>query len=154
MRPMSEQLHSINLLSTLQVKDYIEFFGGDPTRITIMGQGSGGSAASVMALSSEGRSNHGVVALSGTALSPGTVRSEPDKHARQLAKHTGCPETPVERLVLCLRKMSVDKIVQVCIINKSLFLINITTLKKSQPLQILVRVPNFRRHFLTLSDGH
>ncbi|KAL0881519.1 hypothetical protein ABMA27_001370 [Loxostege sticticalis] len=94
------------------VKDYIEFFGGDPTRITIMGQGSGGSAASVMALSSEGRSNHGVVALSGTALSPGTVRSEPDKHARQLAKHTGCPETPVERLVLCLRKMSVDKIVQ------------------------------------------
>ncbi|XP_028161955.1 liver carboxylesterase 2-like [Ostrinia furnacalis] len=94
------------------VKDYIEFFGGDPTRVTMMGQGSGGSAASVMALSSEGRSSHGVVALSGTALSPGTVRSEPDKHARQLAKQTGCPETPVETLVNCLRKLSIDKIVQ------------------------------------------
>nr|AQY62718.1 carboxylesterase [Cnaphalocrocis medinalis] len=93
------------------VKDYIEFFGGDPSRVTIMGQGSGGSAASVMALSSEGRSNQGVVALSGTALSPGTIRSDPGKHSRQLAKHTGCPETPVERLVLCLRKLSAQKIV-------------------------------------------
>ncbi|CAH0399091.1 unnamed protein product [Chilo suppressalis] len=94
------------------VKDYIQFFGGDPTRITVMGQGSGGSAASLMALSSEGRSSDGVVALSGTALSPGAVRTDPAKHAQELAKRTGCPETPVERLVLCLKKLPPEQIIK------------------------------------------
>lgn len=78
-----------------------------------MGQGSGGSAASLMALSSEGRSPKGVAALSGTPLSPGAVRQDPAKYAKELAKRTNCPEKPVERLVNCLRKMPAEKIVQV-----------------------------------------
>jgi hypothetical protein len=78
-----------------------------------MGQGSGGSAASLMALSSEGRNNNGVVALSGTALSPGAVRNNSEKQTKQLAKRTGCPESPIESLVLCLRKLPVEKIILV-----------------------------------------
>lgn len=78
-----------------------------------MGQGSGGSAASLMALSSEGRSAKGVAALSGTPLSPGAVRPDPAKYAKELAKRTSCPEKPVESLVNCLRKMPAEKIVQV-----------------------------------------
>lgn len=78
-----------------------------------MGQGSGGSAASLMALSGESRSAKGVAALSGTPLSPGAVRLDPAKYAKELAAKTGCPEEPVESLVNCLRKMPAEKIVQV-----------------------------------------
>lgn len=78
-----------------------------------MGQGSGGSAASLMALSSEGRNAKGVAALSGTPLSPGAVRQDPAKYAKELANRTNCPEKPVESLVNCLRKMPAEKIVQV-----------------------------------------
>lgn len=78
-----------------------------------MGQGSGGSAASLMALSSEGRSARGVAALSGTPLSTGAVRPDPAKYAKDLANRTGCPEKPVERLLKCLRQLPTEKIVLV-----------------------------------------
>ncbi|CAG9787349.1 unnamed protein product [Diatraea saccharalis] len=94
------------------VKDYIQFFGGDPTRITLMGQGSGGSAASLMALTSQGRTSDGVVALSGTALSPGAIRKDPSKYTKELAKRTDCPETPIERLVICLKQRPAEEIIK------------------------------------------
>nr|WGO51728.1 putative antennal esterase CXE32 [Ectropis grisescens] len=93
------------------INEYIEFFGGDKNRVVLMGQGSGGSAASLLALSPEGRSATGVAAMSGTPLSPGAVRPDPQKHASALANATGCPSAPAERLVLCLRKMPVEKVV-------------------------------------------
>nr|QLI62128.1 carboxylesterase 16 [Streltzoviella insularis] len=94
------------------INDYIEFFGGDPTRVVVMGQGSGGSAASLLALSGEGRNAAGVIALSGTPLSPGAVRNDPAKHATELANRTGCPSKPAERLLICLRKLPIEKIIQ------------------------------------------
>lgn len=78
-----------------------------------MGQGSGGSAASLMAMSPEGRSASGVAALSGTPLSPGAVRPDPAKHAEALAERTGCPKAPAESLLICLRKLPVEELVQV-----------------------------------------
>lgn len=81
-----------------------------------MGQGSGGSAASLLALSSEGRSAKGVAALSGTPLSPGAIRPDPAQHARALANRTGCPETPAERLLKCLRQLPIEKIIQVIVV--------------------------------------
>lgn len=96
-----------------KINDYIEFFGGDRSRVVLMGHGSGGSAASLLALSPEGRSATGVAALSGTPLSPGAVRSDPKQHASALANQTGCPTEPPERLVLCLRQMPMEKVVMV-----------------------------------------
>lgn len=78
-----------------------------------MGQGSGGSAASLLALSGEGRSAKGVAALSGAPLSPSAVRPDPALHARSLANHTDCPSKPAERLLACLRKQPVENIVKV-----------------------------------------
>lgn len=78
-----------------------------------MGQGSGGSAASLLAMSPEGRSATGVAALSGAPLSPGAVRPDPAKHADTIAEKTGCPKKPAERLLICLRKMPVEKLVMV-----------------------------------------
>lgn len=134
------------------MKDYIEFFGGDPARVTVMGQGSGGSAASVMALSSEGRNSQGVVALSGTALSPGTIRPDPAKHTRQLAKRTGCPETPVERLVLCLRKQSAEKIVLVSVTLYVTCQFDIVFFFTSISMQIsIIYVGNLHVYFLIIA---
>lgn len=79
-----------------------------------MGQGSGGSAASLLALSSEGRSAKGVVALSGTPLSPAAVNSDQAKIAKELANKTNCPSEPPERLIKCLRQTPMEKIVLVC----------------------------------------
>ncbi|KAM3967092.1 carboxylesterase clade H, member 1 [Aphomia sociella] len=93
------------------VKDYIQFFGGDPSKVIIMGQGSGASAASLLALSPEDRSSKGVAALSGAPLSPGAVRANPEKHAEELAERTNCPPRPIERLVLCLRALPAEKII-------------------------------------------
>ncbi|VVC90666.1 unnamed protein product [Leptidea sinapis] len=97
------------------INDYIEFFGGDRSRLVVMGQGSGGRAASLMGLSKEtpreGRDATGVAALSGAPLSPGVVNSDPNKHAVELAERTACPKEPPERLVLCLKKLPAEKIV-------------------------------------------
>ncbi|XP_047531507.1 carboxylesterase 5A [Vanessa atalanta] len=95
------------------INDYIEFFGGDKSRVVVMGQGSGGSAASLLALSPEGRSATGVAALSGAPLSPGAIRDDPNKHAETLAEKTGCPKAPAEQLLICLRKIPAEKIVLV-----------------------------------------
>ncbi|KAJ8718906.1 hypothetical protein PYW07_016462 [Mythimna separata] len=94
------------------IQDYIQFFGGDPKRVVVMGQGSGGSAASLLAMSPEGRSATGVAALSGAPLSPGAVRPDPAKHADALAERTGCPKKPAESLLICLRQLPVEELVQ------------------------------------------
>lgn len=79
-----------------------------------MGQGSGGSAASLLSLSPEGRSATGVVALSGAPLSPGAITEDPNKRAEVMAERTGCPKAPAERLIMCLRKIPLEKIILVC----------------------------------------
>ncbi|XP_034828384.1 cocaine esterase [Maniola hyperantus] len=96
------------------VKEYIEFFGGDPSRVVVAGHGSGGSAASLVGLTPEGRSA-GVVALSGAPLSPGAIRNDTQivSHAEAVAEKTGCPKAPPERLIMCLRMLPMEKIVQV-----------------------------------------
>ncbi|XP_038221760.1 liver carboxylesterase 1F [Zerene cesonia] len=98
------------------INDYIEFFGGDRSRMVVMGQGTGGRAASLLGLSSEtpreGRAATGVAALSGAPLSPGAVKSDSKTHAEELAKRTGCPPEPAERLVMCLRKLPYEKIIE------------------------------------------
>ncbi|CAK1543895.1 unnamed protein product [Leptosia nina] len=98
------------------INNYIEFFGGDKSRIVVMGQGSGGRTASLLGLSGEtpreSRSATGVAALSGAPLSPGAVKSDPKKHAEEIAERTGCPKQPAERLLLCLRKLPAEKIIE------------------------------------------
>lgn len=96
-----------------------------------MGQGSGGSAASLMALSRDGREGaRGVAALSGAPLSASAVRADPDKHAREMARVTGCPPRPPERLIACLRKLSMEDIVNV----RETRYVNIIKYRKSQHL--------------------
>ncbi|KAK6633316.1 hypothetical protein RUM44_003917 [Polyplax serrata] len=94
------------------VKDYIEFFGGDPANIVPMGQGSGASSAVFMGLSNvtQGRTR-GMIAMSGSPLSPFAIDDKPQERSKRLAEKNGCPTTSTIEMVKCLRELSAEKLV-------------------------------------------
>ncbi|XP_063234120.1 carboxylic ester hydrolase [Bacillus rossius redtenbacheri] len=95
------------------VKEYIGHFGGDPRQITLAGQGSGGSIATLMTLSSfTNGSVSRVAALSGTPLSSFAVDKSPAATGRSVAESNGCPETPALEMVRCLQALPVEKLVR------------------------------------------
>nr|CAD7570993.1 unnamed protein product [Timema californicum] len=95
------------------VQDYISFFGGDPARVTLCGQGSGASSAILLSLSNltKGLLN-GLVALSGSALSSFAVDHDPLATGQDLARRNNCPESPVLDMVRCLQELPVETLVQ------------------------------------------
>ncbi|KRY18851.1 Pyrethroid hydrolase Ces2e [Trichinella patagoniensis] len=82
----------------------IAFFGGDPSRVTVMGQGSGAASASLLALSpySEGLL-HRAILLSGSALSPGVIRTSAINATWLLQEHLGCRAFNSSQLLDCIK---------------------------------------------------
>lgn len=88
------------------VHDYIEFFGGDPKQITIMGHGSSAAAATYLTASKVPRSMiTGVVAMSGSPYSQYTLDETPQQSVQEIAKINSCPTTNETEIVNCLRKV-------------------------------------------------
>lgn len=89
------------------VKQNIRALGGDPDRVTLVGQSAGGVSVHthVAARSSKGLF-HRAVSLGGCALSFGlpTTASTARRYATRLAARLGCPESPSADLVSCLRE--------------------------------------------------
>lgn len=73
------------------VQENIKAFHGDPDNVTLMGQGSGAAAASILTLSPEA---HGLFArtilMSGTAVSPGVIRNRVTNATWELEKKFEC----------------------------------------------------------------
>lgn len=121
------------------VKDNIQFFGGDPSSITIIGQSAGGASVHYHYLSklssglfqsgyirSSGLANckkqsritcyrsikifTGGMSLSGTALNCWAQTENSLEKAKILAKILRCPTDNVRRMVECLRKRPADQI--------------------------------------------
>lgn len=86
------------------VSEYIEFFGGDPKRVTIVGHGSGASAAMYLTTSPVPRDSvSGVVAMSGTAYTQYSIDDSPAQSMQEIAKVHRCPLHNETELVKCLR---------------------------------------------------
>lgn len=94
------------------IKEYISFFGGNPKNVNTMGQGTGASSAMMMGLSPMTQDNvKGIVAMSGSALSPNAVDAEPLDATDELAIQLGCPTQPHLAMVRCMQEAPADQIV-------------------------------------------
>lgn len=89
------------------VYDYIQFFGGDPKQITVIGHGSGATAATYLTASKVPRSMiTGVVAMSGTPYTQHTLDETPQQSVQEIAKINSCPTTNETEIVKCLREVN------------------------------------------------
>ncbi|XP_068150389.1 carboxylesterase 1F [Drosophila tropicalis] len=97
------------------VTDYISYFGGNPKNVQAIGHGSGAASAMYLSMSKTARSAgnvHGVVAMSGTALSQYATDKEPVQSVQEVAKINGCPAGNELEIVQCMRKKSAEEIIK------------------------------------------
>ena len=86
--------------------DYIQYFGGDPKQITVMGHGSGATAAMYLTTSRVPRSMvSGVVAMSGSPYQKYTTDDAPKQSVQDIARFNNCPTTNETEIVRCLREV-------------------------------------------------
>uniref|UniRef100_T1KVJ7 Carboxylesterase type B domain-containing protein n=1 Tax=Tetranychus urticae TaxID=32264 RepID=T1KVJ7_TETUR len=95
------------------VQNNIRYFGGDPGRVTLFGQGSGAACVFFHLLSplSQGKF-HRAIMQSGSGLCHWAMERQPLEYAKEIAENTGCPTVTSAALVDCLQKVSVDKILK------------------------------------------
>ncbi|XP_039501811.1 carboxylesterase 1E [Drosophila santomea] len=97
------------------VTDYISYFGGNPKQVQAIGHGSGAASAMYLSMSPTSRSAgdvHGVVAMSGTALSQYAMDKEPVQSVQEVAKINGCPTGNELEIVNCMRSKSAEEIIK------------------------------------------
>ncbi|EDW63863.1 liver carboxylesterase 1 [Drosophila virilis] len=97
------------------VTDYIANFGGNPKQVQAIGHGSGAASAMYLSMSRAARSGgdvHGVVAMSGTALSQYAMDKEPVQSVQEVAKINNCPTGNELEIVNCMRAKSAEEIIQ------------------------------------------
>ncbi|VVC91510.1 unnamed protein product [Leptidea sinapis] len=86
------------------VRDNIEFFGGDPGRVTIFGESAGAASVHLHMLSPESRGLfHGAIAQSGVALSPWALAKDPLARAFELGRELGIDTNSTAELLGYLR---------------------------------------------------
>ncbi|KAL9966487.1 hypothetical protein ACROYT_G024569 [Oculina patagonica] len=107
----SASLGNFGMLDQVQalqwVKENIEYFGGDPNKVTIFGLSAGGSSVSLHLLSplSQGLF-HQVIAESGVDLSPFAIQpvSLGLRFAKELAQKLDCTTGDHSAMVACIRE--------------------------------------------------
>lgn len=95
------------------VKDNIQYFGGNPNSITLVGMSAGGSSVHLHYMSplSNGLFNRGF-SMSGTALNPWVLAENSLQKAKQLASSLGCNMVTTREMIDCLRYRPARQIVQ------------------------------------------
>ncbi|XP_017461696.1 PREDICTED: esterase FE4-like [Rhagoletis zephyria] len=101
--------HLDQVLALKWVKEHIYNFGGDPNRVTLLGQSAGSFAVTLHLVSplSAGLF-HGAIALSGSTTHQYLLDNK--YWSRRLAYDLGCPMYEAKYLVNCLRQISWEEI--------------------------------------------
>ncbi|XP_030060919.1 fatty acyl-CoA hydrolase precursor, medium chain [Microcaecilia unicolor] len=106
------------------IQENIEHFGGDPDSVTIFGQSVGGLSVSALILSPLSKGLfHKAISESGVAYLPGFIISHPEAIAHisnTIANHSGCEETDSAAMVNCLRKNTVEELLDPTLSKKVL----------------------------------
>ena len=99
-------------MALLWVKTHIQAFGGDPTKVTIVGLSAGAASVHYHYLSpmSAGLFQSGM-SFSGTALDCWTQSENSREKAMRLAELMGCPMDDVKNMIECMRQRPAKDIV-------------------------------------------
>ncbi|XP_057659861.1 venom carboxylesterase-6-like [Diorhabda carinulata] len=94
------------------IQENIEYFGGNPESVTIMGMSAGGASVQTHYLikQSKGLFAKGI-SQSGTVLNPWVLMEDPLKKSQTVASHVGCPTENNEEMVNCLKTKPARQIV-------------------------------------------
>ena len=94
------------------VKANIDKFGGDPGKVTLLGEDSGAASATLLAMSPAANGLfHGAIALSGNALCDQYMTAKPEEAAKELAARLECSNDSGRDIVDCLRRQTQQDLV-------------------------------------------
>jgi len=86
------------------VQNHISYFGGDPSRVTIMGESAGSASVTYHMLSEDSQPLFNqAIGESGSALSSWAFDSNPEGHAKDIASVVGCDTSSTSNMVHCLK---------------------------------------------------
>ncbi|KAL1132636.1 hypothetical protein AAG570_010588 [Ranatra chinensis] len=95
------------------VIDNVGYLGGDPTRIVAGGQGSGASAATMLALNQDSKAGlRGILAMSGSPISPFSVDKFETATSEEISAIDGCGLEEGMKFVRCMQQLSLEDIMK------------------------------------------
>ncbi|KAJ8683520.1 hypothetical protein QAD02_019312, partial [Eretmocerus hayati] len=113
-------MSNFGLLDQIAALDWLQenigHFGGDPSRITLLGHGTGAVFVNLLLLSpiSIGKELfRRAILMSGSALNPDAIGKAPLQITGQVAYALNCPQNSDEELVACLKTRSVQDLLRV-----------------------------------------
>jgi carboxylesterase type B len=98
----------------LWVKENIEVFGGDPNKVTVMGESAGGVSSHFHMLSPMSKGLfQAAISQSGTGTHFWVMNHHPQQQALRLGAQVGCPTNDTKAMVACLKTLDASTIVGV-----------------------------------------
>ncbi|XP_052271702.1 acetylcholinesterase-like [Dreissena polymorpha] len=93
------------------VNSYIEYFGGDNTRVTLFGNSAGGAAVTYQAMFPGNRGLvHRVIAQSGTCFATWALTKSPARYFEKFSIISGCLDGGYKDVMDCLRQRTTSEL--------------------------------------------